>query len=160
MNNLYNQYQADVTGAANNMMTRMLCAEKGIDYDQLMVAAQQQHLNGIMHAEQQRQMQNLVKRHYQGNSGSIMSKIKDAFSPDTPNMMMPMMPMPGMQPVVQTPTLPQPGLSPQQVSSYMVAQPQPVAEIPLEDNTRVETLEREMASIKEMLNNLTVAMQK
>jgi hypothetical protein len=159
MNNLYNQYQTDVTGAANNMMTQLICAEKGIDYNQLMYAAQQSHLNGIMQAEQQRQMQNLVKRHYQGNSGSIMSKIKDVFAPDTPNMMMPMMPMPGMQPMVQNPMLPQAGLTPQQVSSYMVTQPQPATEIPFEDN-RVEVLEKEMASIKEMLTTLTNTLQK
>lgn len=159
MNNLYTQYQSDVTGAANNMMTQLICAEKGIDYNQLMYSAQQVHLNGILQAEQQRQMANLVKRHYQGNSGSIVSKIKDVFAPDpAPNMFMPMAPMPGMQPMIQNPALPQAGLTPQQVSSFMVSQPEPVVEIPLEDD-RVGQLEKEMASIKDMLATLTNTLQ-
>lgn len=66
MNNLYGQFQSDIQGAANNMMTQLLCAEKGIDYNQLMQQAQQAHVNGILQAEQQRQVNNLIKSHYQG----------------------------------------------------------------------------------------------
>lgn len=158
MQNLYTQFQSDVSGQANNMMTQLICAEKGIDYNQLMYAAQQSQLNSIMQAEQQRQMNNLVKRHYQGNSGSIVSKIKDVFAPDTPNMFMPMAPMP-MQPMVQNPMLPQAGFTPQQVSSYLVAQPQEPVEIPLEDN-RVQQLEKDMADLKTMIQSLASAVSK
>ncbi len=160
MNNLYGQFQSDVQGAANNMMTQILCAEKGIDYNQLMQQAQLAHVNGILQAEQQRQMQNLVKRHYQGNSGSIVSKIKDMFVPEpAPNMFMPMAPMPGMQPMMQNPMQPQQGMTPQQASSFLVPPTQPtVEEIPLEDNSRVENLEKDMATIKQMLAQLTANM--
>ncbi|MDA1616366.1 hypothetical protein PDK03_07115 [Bacillus cereus group sp. TH204-1LC] len=157
MNNLYGQFQSDVQGAANNMMTQLLCAEKGIDYNQLMQQAQMAHVNGILQAEQQRQMANLVKRHYQGNSGSIVSKIKDMFvSEPAPNMFMP---MPGMQPMVQNPMQPQQGMTPQQVSSFLVP-PQPTtAEIPLEDNSRIETLEKNMEQMMQMMNQLMSAQQ-
>ncbi|HDR4737033.1 TPA: hypothetical protein QCR36_004087 [Bacillus cereus] len=161
MNNLYGQFQSDVQGAANNMMTQLLCAEKGIDYNQLMQQAQMAHVNGILQAEQQRQMANLVKRHYQGNSGSIVSKIKDMFvSEPAPNMFMPMAPMPGMQPMVQNPMQPQQGMTPQQVSSFLVPPTQPaVEEIPLEDNSRIEKLEKNMEQMMQQMTQFMMAMQ-
>lgn len=161
MNNLYGQFQSDVQGAANNMMTQLLCAEKGIDYNQLMQQAQMAHVNGILQAEQQRQMQNLVKRHYQGNSGSIVSKIKDMFvSEPAPNMFMPMAPMPGMQPMMQNPMQPQQGMTPQQVSSFLVPQTQPaVEEIPLEDNSRIEALEKNVEQMMQQMTQFMMAMQ-
>ncbi|MES9681854.1 hypothetical protein ABWK22_02815 [Gottfriedia acidiceleris] len=162
MSNLFNQYQQDVMGTANTMMTQLLCAEKGIDFNQVVQAAQQQHAQSILMAEQQRQMNNLIKRHYQNNSGSIISKIKDVIAPDN-NMSM-FMPMPMQQPMFNPmqPQQQQLGFTPQQASSYMnqpQPQHQPVVEIPLEDN-RVATLEKDMASMKEMLTQLTAALNK
>lgn len=160
MNNLYGQMQQDIASTANNLMTQMLCTEKGIDYTQLMQTAQQAHLQSIMQAEQNRQIAQVVKRHYQGNSGSFISKIRDAFAPEpvNPFMQMPMtMGMPMPQPVM--PQQP-PVQSPEQVSQLF--NPQPV-EVPLEDDTtsqRLDNLESKMNNMEAMLAQIAQAVQK
>lgn len=162
MNNLYGQMQQDIASTANNLMTQMLCAEKGIDHNQLMQSAQQIHLQSILQAEQNRQIAQVVKRHYQGNSGSFISKIRDAFAPDpvSPFMPMPMsMGMPVQQPMMnQQPA--QPVQSPEQVSQLF--NPQPV-EVPLEDDTtskRLDNLESKMNNMEAMLAQIAQAVQK
>jgi len=146
--------QQDIAVTANNLMTQMICTEKGIDHNQLMQSAQQIHLQGILQAEQNRQIAQVVKRHYQGNSGSFISKIKDAFAPDNTNPFMPMgMPM-------QQPMMNQQVQSPQQVSQLF--NPQPV-EVPLEDDTtskRLDNLESKMNNMEAMLAQIAQAVQK
>lgn len=103
--NLYNQFQSDVTSVANNMMTQLVCAEKGIDYNLLMQTAQQAHLQGIVQQEQTRAMEQALKRHYQGNQPQgIIGRIKEAISPEPAsnpfmNPFMPAMPQMGMNPM-------------------------------------------------------------
>ncbi|PFK99966.1 hypothetical protein COJ01_18145 [Priestia megaterium] len=159
MNNLYGQMQQDIASTANNLMTQMLCTEKGIDYTQLMQTAQQAHLQSIMQAEQNRQIAQVVKRHYQGNSGSFISKIRDAFAPDPVNPFMPMtMGMPMQQPMMAQPA--QQVQSPEQVSQLF--NPQPV-EVPLEDDTtskRLDNLENKMNNMEAMLAQIAQAVQK
>ncbi|MEK1829107.1 hypothetical protein AAAC51_08110 [Priestia megaterium] len=155
MNTLYQQMQQDVMGTANNMMTQMVCQEKGIDYNQLMYQAQQQHLNNIMQAEQQRQMMQVVKRHYQGNGGSFISKIKDVFSPEPTT---PFMPMPNMFPGQSQPTQPtyvhqtQVPMQPQQMS------PQETATMMYDQLNRVDAMEQKLNGMEHLLGNIAQAL--
>lgn len=101
MNKSFNQFQQDVSGTASNLMTQMLCAERGLDYNQLQYMAQQSHLNGILQAEQQRQMNQVINRHYQGDS--FVNKVRDVFGGKQTNFLapQPMQGMPMAQPVMQ-----------------------------------------------------------
>lgn len=156
MTNNMNQFQNDVANAANGMMTQLLCAEKGIDYNALMAQAQQTQLNNILMAEQQRQMNQLVQRHY-GNTGSFVSKVKEVFAPAQMNMLAPM-------PIMNQNILPAPQqglqnpMNPQQVSQFLVGQPAPVAPpqyaTPVNESERVDGLASEVSELKNMIGQL------
>lgn len=155
-NNFYTQMQMDVMNTANHMVVQQLCAEKGIDYNQMLMKAQQEHLNKILMAEQQRQMEKIVKRHYQQDTG-FFSKVREVFTDDTPNMFMPMMnmgmPMQPQQPVMQE----QPAYFPAQDEM-----PEFAPEIPLKSETeaRIDVLEDKMDKVHEMLGQLTDMLKK
>lgn len=157
MNQYQTRYQTDLAGVANNMMTQMICKEKGIDYTQLMMMAQQQHISNIVASEQQRQLDNIIKRHYQGNSGSFFAKLRDAFTPE-PNMGMVGFPSPTIP--LPTPVIHQ-AQSPADVAN-LFAQPINPAPIPFanDDNARINNLEKDMAELKNMIAGLAGALQK
>lgn len=167
LSNVYNQFQSDVSSIANNMMTQLVCAEKGIDYNQLMQSAHQAHLQGILQKEQERQLQAAIKRHYNGGTQGIVGKIKEVFSPEpTVNPLLnPFMPSatsaspfsqsPVSQNLIQQPSFP----APQQVASQLISSSPEHREIPLDpSNERVAKLEDEMGQIKQMIAQLGQAM--
>ena len=151
-NNFYTQMQMDVMNTANNIVIQQMCAEKGIEYNQMLMQAQQEHLNKILMAEQQRQMEKIVKRHYQSNSGSFFAKMRDAFTEETPSLVMPMTGLPTMgvpmQPMVNQPT---------QIEAQMF-----VSEIPLKSETeaRIDALENKMDEVTNMLSEITNLLKK
>ena len=152
-NTVYGQMQMDVMNTANNMVIQQVCADKGIDYNQVMYHAQQQHLNNIMMNAQHRMMMKEVKRHYQGDT--FMGKVRDLFGGnDSANMMNPMM-FPGFipqQPMMQPMYQPQP----QPVASM------PAVEVPLStpETARIDAMEKEMSDIKQMLAELANQLSK
>ncbi|MEX3713523.1 hypothetical protein ABFV99_14060 [Cytobacillus horneckiae] len=156
MNNFQTGFQGDVINTANNMMTQMMCAEKGIDYNQLIHQAQQSHINNILHAEQQRQINNLVKRHYQGQQGGFMAKLRDAFSSEpqfsafAPGMPTPTMPVP--QPMTQ-PAYQAPAMTPAQSAQFTGGHEYEAVPIG-EDDNRLEQLEQQMKDMQLMLQSL------
>lgn len=131
------QFQNDVQMMANNLMTQAMCAEKGIDYNQLMQTAQMAHLQGILQQEEQRRIMKVVANHYgtQETTG-FLGKIKQAVlgaeqSAPAVNPFMQQMMMQSMMPQTVQPVQPN---------------------IPAPQNTsvdpRVEQLEKEVAGIK------------
>lgn len=93
----------DVNNLANNMITQMVCAEKGIDFNQVVEMAQNQLVNNILEQERQRQINALINNHYQGGN-SFIGRLKNAFG--APNYSLvgghtPMMPMQQFAPPVQ-----------------------------------------------------------
>lgn len=162
MNNVYGQFQSDVSSVANNMMTQLICSEKGIDYNQLMQQAQQAHLQGILQAEQQRQIESAIKRHYTGQQQQgIIGKLKSAFSPEPS---MGLMGNPFVPPQAPMPVAPTNVQQPHDLASQLMnmPSPQPVAqptaqEVPLDDN-RINQLENDMTQIKQMMGSLVQAM--
>ena len=157
-NNFYTQMQMDVMNTANNMVVQQLCAEKGIDYNQMLMQAQQEHMQRILMLEQQRQMEKIVKRHYQQGSGNIFSKVRDAFTDDTPNMFMPMMnmnmgmPMQPQQPVMQQEVAPFPAQD--EMMGFFPEAPKSNTE------SRIDVLEDKMDKVHEMLGQLTEMLKK
>lgn len=151
MNNFQNGFQSDITNTANNMMTQMMCAEKGIDYNQLMQQAQQAHINSILQAEQQRQINNLVKRHYQGSG--FLSKVKEAFNTGTQMNMINtgfVMPMTPVQPQYQAPTMTQ-----EQSNQFVHAQQPRYESVPVgDDDNRINQLEQQMSDMQQMLQSI------
>lgn len=93
MANIQEQFLNNVNGIANNMMTQMVCEEKGIDYNQLMQQAQQAHLQNILQQEQAKQFEQVIARHY-GAQDTFFGKLKTAFSGESNNgfLMPPMAP--------------------------------------------------------------------
>lgn len=166
MNNVYNQFQSDVSSVANNMMTQLICQEKGIDYNQLMQQAQNAHLQGIMQAEQQRMMEAAIKRHYTGGQQQgIIGKLKNAFAPD-PGMGLIGNPfMPPQAPMPVTPVSPQ---QPHQLANQLLTMPSPqpvmqptVQEVPLSSGAgddRINQLENDMNQLKQMITGLVQTM--
>ena len=159
------QLQNDIAGAASGMMTQMLCAERGIDYNNLLQAAQQTHMQGILQAEQQRQMQTLVKRHYQGES--FIGKIASAFGNAETNLLMPVpapqfgqqqFPQFGQQPqFVQQPQFPQQsaGMNHMQAAQYLVAQPQAqMHQAPPVQDSQVADLQDQLNQMKSLLSSV------
>lgn len=157
-NNTMNQFQNDVQMMANNLMTQAMCAEKGIDYAQLMQTAQMAHLQGILQQEEQRRIMQVVANHYGvQNTTGIFGKIKQAVMgtdnqpQPMPMMMNPMMgmmnPMMGMgNPMMGNPMV-QP--MPQVVPVQPVAQPTAPNVDP-----RVNQLEQEVAGIMNDMNDI------
>lgn len=149
---MMNQFQQDVTNLANGMVTQMLCMEKGIDYNQLMLLAQQQHINNIMAMEQQRQINNVIKRHYQGGNNGIFSKLREAFSPEPamPMFTNPMMGTPYPQPGM--PTQAMPVYNPTQIANaFMEKEPA----LPIqEEEDRVNKLEKDVSDLKQLITSL------
>lgn len=130
MSKVFNQFQNDVSGTASAIVTQMICAERGINYADVQAMAQQAHVNGILQAEQQRQMNQVINRHYQG--GSLIAKVRDVFGAQPSNFLVPQpqgMGMPMAQPVLQQPVANinpygmQTGYAPQQVAQH-ISQPQ------------------------------------
>lgn len=170
-NTVYGQMQMDVMNTANNMVIQQVCAEKGIDYNQLMMCAQQQHINGIMAQAQQRMIMKEVKRHYQGDSWT--SKVRDFFGGNSSaDMMNPMM-FPGfmpqqpmvqpMQPMYQQPMMQQP-MYQQPMQQAMVPPTAPAAgEIPLsnpaDNNERMDMLEADVKRLNVFLEQLAQRLQ-
>lgn len=152
-NNFYTQMQMDVMNTANNMVIQQLCAERGVDYNQMLAKAQKEHMNKILLAEQQRQMEKIVKRHYQQDSG-FLSKVRDAFADDTPNMFMPMMNMNMSMPV-----------QPQQPVAPFPAQDEmmgffPEAPAKSDTESRIDALENKMSEVTDMLTQITNLLKK
>ena len=145
--------QSDVQTMANNMMTQAICAEKGINYNQLLQTAQVAQLQNILHQDEQRKIAQVVANHYgTQNANGFFAKIKKALAGEEQQQAMPFMlnPMvqqqmvqPMVQPMLQQPVMP--------VQTGMVMQPvvQPVTQ-PVQDN-RVAKLEQEMGELKELL---------
>ncbi|MFE4029196.1 hypothetical protein ACFX4N_23865 [Priestia sp. YIM B13551] len=152
MNNLYQQMQQDIANTANNLMTQMICADKGIDINQLYANAQQAHLQSIMQAEQQRQMNQAVKRYYQGNSGSFFSKLRDAFAPEPATMGMPgLMPQPMMGMPMQPMPTQEPMIQPQS--------PQDVAQLLQQNNNeRMDKIEEKVNGMEQLLTTIATAL--
>ena len=157
----------DVMNTANNMVIQQVCAEKGIDYNQLMFHAQQQHINNIMVGAQQRMIMKEVKRHYQGDT--FMGKVRDWFggnnSADMMNPVMNPMMFPGFipqQPMMQ-PAQPM-HQQPMQQPMVPPTAPMPtVGEIPFSvptDTSRIESVEKDVQELKAMLASLTEALAK
>lgn len=160
-NNFYTQMQMDVMNTANNMVIQQVCADQGIDYNKFLMQAQQEHLNKIIAAEQQRQIEKMAKRYYQGNSGNFFSKVRDAFTDDAPNMIIPTngLPMMGvpMQPMVN-PAMQNPVANHQaQAIEEMF-----ISEIPLKSETdaRIDALENKMNEVTDMLTQITNLLKK
>lgn len=157
-NTVYGQMQMDVMNTANNMVIQQVCAEKGIDYAQLMAQAQQQHINNIMMSAQQRMIMKEVKRHYQGDT--FMGKVRDLFGGNNSAEMM----FPGFMP--QQTVMPMYPMQPQMVQQPMVQPTAPmpaVAEIPLStpNNTdaRMSALEEDVKKINGFLEQLAQRLQ-
>lgn len=155
-NNIYNQFQQNVAGMANTMMTQIACAEKGIDYNAFMQNAQQAHLQSIMQQEQARVMENMVKRHYGGNQG-LFGKIKEVFAGDQSAGLFSMGAGMGLGVSgVQQPLMPVMNTSPASIANMLVGQPslpQQPQSLPFED-TRINTLEQELSSLKDVMVTL------
>lgn len=155
MSNVYQQYQSDVTGVANNLITQMVCADKGIDYNQLMATAQQAHLQNIMVQEQQRQFDLAVKRYYNGNNQGLLGKMKDLLVGDSSSVISnPFTPMNPMQPTIAPPSVLQPNMLANQLLS--IATPIPAGA----DDDRFKSLETDVDSIKSMITQLSQALIK
>lgn len=134
-NNTFMKFQADVQNMASTMMTQAMCAEKGIDYNQLMQSAQVAHLQSILQQEEQRRMMKIVANHYgTQNTTGILGKIKQAvMGTEEPQVMpMGMMNNPFMQ-----------GMIPPVNPALPTAQDTPSVD------PRVERLEQEVSGIKE-----------
>lgn len=82
MKNIGNLMQQDISNQANNLITRMYCEERGLDYNQVMHSAYYQQLAHIRQHAQMQQEQRMIKNYYQRNGGSFMAKIRDAFAPE------------------------------------------------------------------------------
>lgn len=170
-NTTYARMQADAMNMANNMMTQMVCAEKGIDYNQLMFQAQQMQINNIVAQEQNRQLNQLIKKHYQGDS--FFGKIRDAFGGNsTSNMFNPTMckAFPGFIPQ-------QPMVAPvqpvahtedkliQSIVQHIMQQPavqeaQETKGVVEPSSDRIQLLEQDMEEMKQMLAQLSQALVK
>ena len=163
MNNLHAQFQNNVNTQANNLMTQMLCAEKGIDYNQLMQMAQQQHLQGIMQQEQMRAMEKAVARHYQGGQPTgLIGKLKEAFAPEQSSGFLSAMPMNQMM-GMGVPA-PQQGMNPLQLGNILAQQqqfiPQPaVQQAPPapQPDPRLDSLAKDVQDLKTALQGIVSA---
>jgi hypothetical protein len=158
--NVYSQFQQSVEGVANSMLTQLVCQEKGISYSGLLQAAQQTHLQQIIQAEQMKQVEKMVNRHYNGGGTGLFGKIKEVFAPEQSTGMF------GMGMMGANPMMVQQPMNPQSLASMLIQQPampqvpaipeSPQA-IPFEDN-RVDTMEKDIADMKQMILNLANAM--
>jgi hypothetical protein len=153
MINHYERYQKDVANTASQLVTQAVCAERGLDYNQVLHAAQQSHINGIWQQEQNRQFNQLLTRHYGGNT--FFGKLKDVFSTEPANAffpmntgfpmgapMMPLSPAPAMLPPAQNMAG---HLNPTQVASLIGTQTQSV------DTTQ---LQKDLDDLKNLVTNL------
>lgn len=152
MNNHFVRYQNDVNNTASNLVTQMVCAERGLDYNQVVRMAEQAHINGIFQQEQRSQFNQMLNRHYGG--GGIVSKIKDVFTGGsnnffpmmgTPNM--PMSPMPAFMPQVSGP------MSPQQAAGILSTPPQAV------NTLDTQQLQKDVDELRHLVTNLVNALQ-
>ncbi|UOE58109.1 hypothetical protein [Cytobacillus oceanisediminis] len=163
MSKAYNQFQNDVTNTASQLMTQLMCAERGIDYNTLLTSAHQAHLQGILAQEQARQVNQIVSRHYNQNSGSLIGRLKEAISPTPsvnvgfPGAPMPMSPM-GMTAMNQV-AAPQPFANvvnpPVQYYQAPVQQQVPYTE----EHSRIGLIERDMNDLKMMIAGLANSLQ-
>jgi hypothetical protein len=159
--NHYARYQNDVANTASQLVTQALCAERGLDYNQVMQAAQQAHINGIFQQEQMRQFSQMLTRHYGGNT--FFGKLKELVSPSSGSFfpmgapmgsplgmpMMPMSPVPAMMPQVQG--IPAP-MSPAHVASVVSQQ----VTAPSPDTAQ---LQKEVDDLKQLLVSMQQVMQ-
>lgn len=77
----YNQkFQQEAFAQANNMITKMLCEEKGIDYNSLMQQAQVSQFEAILEQQELRQIDATVRAHYQGEDNSFFGKFRTALT--------------------------------------------------------------------------------
>lgn len=124
------RFQNDVQGMANAMITQAYCAEKGIDYNQIILQAQAAQVQQIMQQEQMRQTQQVIANHYGAStqSNGLFGKIKDVFS--TPN------------------TQPAPNLFAMQGMAQPMMQPMTQPMMGAQPQDRVATLEQDMNNMK------------
>ena len=108
MNHYYNQMADDINAVANTMVTQMICAEKGIDYNQLMQTAQQAHINNLIEQERQKQIHQLMRNHYQGRDNTFFGKLKNAFGGTDYSLL-----------TNQNPIMPAPGAHPGEVANFL-----------------------------------------
>ena len=141
------KFQSDIQNMANNIMTQAICAEKGINYNQLLQAAQAAQLQAILQQDEQRRVNQVIANHYgaQETTG-FFGKIKKAVSGVEQPLSTPMPLMvnnPFVNQMMQQPATTTP--------NGMVMQPvvQPATQ-PVQD-TRVAKLEQEMNEIKDLL---------
>lgn len=144
-NNTFMKFQADVQSMANTMVTQAMCAEKGIDYNQLMQAAQMAHLQGILQQEEQKRIMKVVANHYgTQNTTGLLGRIKQAVVGEAPQPMS--MNNPFMQAMVQSMAQPTPAYPANPVFPTAPATPQV--------DPRVEQLEQEVAGIKNDVSDI------
>lgn len=114
MNKMTNTFQQEVSNTAQDMITRLYCEERGINYNDVMHQAHQAKLQEIMFQSQMHQQERMIKQHYQRNSGSLMSKIRDVLTVQDAGMPMPFMQASPYQASPMQGTAYQPQVTPQQ----------------------------------------------
>lgn len=148
----YQKFQQDALVTANNMATQLYCQDRGIDYNLLLVQAQQAQYQNIMQMEQMRVMQQAMNRYY-GNGNGLMGKIKDVFSGGNNAMMNPMMnPMMGAMPMMNPMMMMNP-MQPAPIMPMGLPQPAPVSQ----PSPEMQRMEKELMDLRNSLNGLVTA---